>query len=114
MDRILENGWFKLSLTQQMVNIGLEVKRAFRFALDIPKRDSFLDKALEYTSLSIKDPKNATVIPELKLSLEVLQDYKTEHKLDSTKEQIMSYYAYFNGLLQNSKPLNRAAQPRCS
>ncbi len=31
MDTVLADGWFSLSLAQQMTNIGNEVKRAVRF-----------------------------------------------------------------------------------
>jgi len=112
MDRVIENGWFNLSLAEQMVNIGLEVKRAFRFDVNPEKRNPFLDKAVEYTLLSIKDPKNSRVVPELEIAKEILEDYKAEHKLDTTKEKINGYYSYFTALVQNSPAGHRAAQPQ--
>lgn len=59
----------------------------------------FLDKAIRYTELSMKDPKNARVLPELAISKTVLEDYKGEHFLDCTKEQINNYYRTFINLL---------------
>jgi len=111
MDRTLNDGWFDLSLIEQMVNIGLEVKRAFRFDNDAARRNAFLDKAIKATELTVKDPKNAKVVPELKISKEVLEDYKGEHLLDTSKEQILNYYSYFFELLQNRPAGHRAARP---
>lgn len=98
MDSVLDR-WFELSLVSQMVNIGNEVKRAVRFDSDKAKRDMFLDKAIKYTTLTMQDPKNAKVLPELEISREVLEDYKGEHVLNCTKEQINGYYSAFANLL---------------
>lgn len=61
------NKWFSLTLPQQMVNIGNEVKRAMKVKSDQNKKNAFLEKALKYTHLSMNDPKNEKVIPELKI-----------------------------------------------
>lgn len=98
MDSVLDR-WFELSLVSQMVNIGNEVKRAVRFDADKAKRDMFLDKAIKYTTLTMQDPKNVKVLPELEISREVLEDYKGEHVLNCTKEQINGYYSAFANLL---------------
>lgn len=58
-----------------------------------------MKKAIQYTDLSIKDPKNIRVIPELSISKEVLEDYSSEHKLNCTKEEIKKYYDNFQLLL---------------
>jgi len=111
MDRTLNDGWFDLSLTEQMVNIGLEVKCAFRFDNDVSRRNAFLDKAIKATELTIEDPKTPSgAAEELKISIEVLEDYKGEHFLDTSKEQILNYYSYFFELLQNRPAWHRAAQ----
>lgn len=61
------NKWFSLTLLQQMVNIGNEVKRAMKVKSDQDKKNAFLENALKYTHLSMNDPKNEKVIPELKI-----------------------------------------------
>lgn len=99
MDSVLENSWFRLSLVEQMINIGNEVKRAVRFDSDKDKKNTFLEKAIEYTNLTMEDPKNTKVLPELRISKEVLEDYKGPHNLDCTKEQISNYYLNFSYLL---------------
>lgn len=46
MDSVLNEKWFELSLVQQMINIGNEVKRALRFSSYPDKRNMFLDRAI--------------------------------------------------------------------
>lgn len=43
MDSNLNESWFALSLVQQMVNIGNEVKRAVKFDSDKYKKTIFLN-----------------------------------------------------------------------
>ncbi len=45
------------------------------------------------------DPKNKTVIPEIKIGKEILEDYMGDHVLNCTKEQIRDYYLNFIYLL---------------
>ena len=99
MDSVLEEKWFAMSLVQQMVNIGNEVKRAVKFDADSGKKAMFLDRAIQYTQLTMKDPKNRQVLPELRISEEVLEDYRGEHVLNCTKEQINNYYSAYVNLL---------------
>lgn len=63
MDSVLSEKWFDLSLAEQMVNIGNEVKRALRFSSNPEKRNMFLDKAIQYTCLTMEDPQNVHVYP---------------------------------------------------
>ena len=95
MDQVLIDGWFSLSLVQQMINIGNEVKRAVRFDHDEAKKHMFLDKAIQYADLTIQDPKNQKVVPELEIGKQALLDYDGEHNLDITKEQLRDYYMHF-------------------
>lgn len=99
INTILKDSWFKLSLVEQMVNIGNEVKRAIRFDSDKTKKDSFLNKAIYYTELTMLDPKNKKVLPELEISKEVLEDYKGVHYLNCSKEQINKYYSNYTYML---------------
>lgn len=99
MDSVLNESWFSMSLVQQMVNIGNEVKRAVKFDSNHDKKTMFLDRALKYTELTMKDPKNLRVLPELNISKLVLEDYKGEHLLNCTKEQINNYYSAYVNLL---------------
>jgi hypothetical protein len=96
---LLDEKWFTLSLVEQMINIGNEVKRAIRFDADEGKKTMFLDKALKYTLLTMQDPKNAHVIPELQISKEVLEDYKGNHEIDCSKQEIEKYYMTYTYLI---------------
>lgn len=99
MDSILTNRWFSMTLIEQMINIGNEVKRATRFDSNREKKEIFLNKALAYTELTMQDPKNARACPELEICKEVLEDYKGDHKLNCTKEDINRYYMTFSLML---------------
>ncbi|MCI9437957.1 MAG: hypothetical protein HFH85_12445 [Lachnospiraceae bacterium] len=99
MDSVLNEKWFELSLVQQMINIGNEVKRALKFSSDPDKRNMFFDRAIRYTNFTMEDPKNAHVLSELLISKEVLEDYRGEHNLACTGEQINAYYQAYQYLL---------------
>ena len=95
MDPVLTEGWFALSLVQQMINIGNEVKRAVRFDQDEEKKHAFMSKAIQYADLTMQDPKNRDVLPELEIGKQVLMDYDEDHVLDVSKEQLRDYYLHF-------------------
>lgn len=99
MDSVLRERWFALSFVQQMINIGNEVKRGLKYDLDTDKKAMFFEKALQYTQLTMKDCKNAHVLPELLISKEVLEDYFGEHNLACSGEQISRYYQAYQYLL---------------
>lgn len=82
-----------------MINIGNEVKRALKNSSDSDKRNMFFDRAIQYTQLTMEDPKNAHVLSELLISKEVLEDYRGEHNFDCTEEQISGYYQAYQYLL---------------
>lgn len=73
--------------------------RALKFSSDLNKRNMFLDRAIQYTHFTMEDPKNAHVLSELLISKEVLEDYRGEHNLDCTGEQINGYYQAYQYLL---------------
>lgn len=99
MDSVLKEKWFALSLVQQMINIGNEVKRGLKVGLDSEKKTMFFEKAIQYTQLTMEDCKNAHVLPELLISKEVLEDYSGEHNLACSGEQISRYYQAYQYLL---------------
>lgn len=101
MDTVLNTSWFALPLVVQMANIGNEVKRAIRFDNNQKKKAMFLDKAIKYTDLTISDPKNYHVIPELEISKNLLEDYKKDQMNYATPEQVGRYYANFVYLMKS-------------
>ena len=54
MDSVLNNKWFELSLVQQMVNIGNEVKRALKCSSDPDKKICFFIRRYSIHSLRWK------------------------------------------------------------
>ena len=99
MDSVLREKWFELSLVQQMVNIGNEVKRGLKVESNPDKKHMFFQKAIQYTQFTMEDSKNAHVLPELLISKEVLEDYFGEHNLACSGEQISRYYQAYQYLL---------------
>lgn len=70
-----------------------------RFGSDKDKKTLFLNRTIQYTELTMQDPKNIRVLPELEISKKVLEDYKDKHVLHCTKEQMDKYYSTFINLL---------------
>ena len=99
MDSVLNEKWSELSLVQQIINIGNEVKRALKFSSDLDKRNMFFNRAIQYINFTIEDPRSAHVLSELLISKEVLEDYHGEHKLTCTEEQMNRYYQAYQYLL---------------
>ena len=94
LDKNIEQSWYSLSLPAQMVNIGNEVKRAFRFT-DIKKQNNFLDKAIAYIKLTSNDKKNKKVVDEILIGVDVLTKIKNNEETAYTKEQVLNYYNTF-------------------
>ena len=94
LDKDIEQSWYSLSLPAQMVNIGNEIKRAFRFT-DTNRQNNFLDKAITYIKLTSKDKKNKKVIDEILIGVDVLTKIKNNEETTYTKEQALNYYNTF-------------------
>jgi len=74
--RLSEGGWEKLSLCQQMANIGAEVGRAITWKNKNRKySQQAISRALELLYLSIDDKKNISRLKELTRIYEGLGDY---------------------------------------
>lgn len=86
-------------LDSNIMSRATEVKRALKFSSDKGKRNMFLDRAIQYTCLTMEDPQNASVLSELLISREVLEDYRGDHKLACTGEQINRYYQAYQYFL---------------
>jgi len=99
--------WGKLSLAEQMANIGSEVYRAISWKNKGNKEYSQLafHRALELIDLTVKEYRNS--YPKLKEILrvrEVLIDYFAgENKYNSTDEQWQKYFYAFNYVAQKRR-----------
>lgn len=60
MDSVLREKWFDMTLVQQMVNIGNEVKRGLKFSSDPDKKICFLKKQYSILNLQWKIAKMHT------------------------------------------------------
>jgi len=96
----MANGsWQKLSLIEQLTNVGSEVIRALKWKEKKNQQYSQLafHRALELLSLSINDPKNLYRLKELTRCYEVIVDYFFgENIYQSNQEQLISYFMNFN------------------
>jgi hypothetical protein len=97
--QMAEGGWQKLSLVEQLANIGSEVERALawqkRKRLDYSQHAFW--RALELLALSKQDPKNKTRLKELCRLYEVLVDYFAgENEYGSTPETWRKYFFAFS------------------
>jgi len=92
-----EGKWFKLTLAEQMANIGSEVLRAISWK----KRDEKYSKmaaerAIELVDLTISDPKNTKRLKEICRLRELIGDYFFfENEYKSNEKQWESYFYPF-------------------
>lgn len=94
-------GWSKLSLAEQMANIGSEVERAIRWQekgkLDYSDKAFF--RSLELLSFSLDCQKSGARLKELARLYEALVDYfKGENIFSSSALSWRKYFYAFNWL----------------
>ncbi|SFP37792.1 hypothetical protein SAMN04487928_101154 [Butyrivibrio proteoclasticus] len=89
--------WNKMSISEQILNIGGEIQRAVdRKAQNEPKlANDYLEKALEWIRLTKDDPKNRNRIEEITIVEDELKDYFSSNKYKNDKNSIMSYWNSF-------------------
>lgn len=91
--------WFKLTLIEQMANIGSEVIRAISWKQKGDEEYSRLafERALELLDLTIADPRYKHRLKEICRVREVLCDYFVgDNEYSSTPEQWERYFYAFN------------------
>jgi len=91
--------WNRLSIAEQMANVGCDVERAIRWRnkgnLDYSR--SAFERALELLMFTIADPKNIKRLSELCRLKEVLGDYFAgNNEYASTDEGWQKYFFNFN------------------
>lgn len=106
--QLADGRWRKLSLVQQMANIGSEVERAISWQQkgdqDYSKQAFF--RALELVDLTIADPKNKARLKEICRIREALVDYFWgDNQYASSNHLWHNYFYAFNyaASLQRSK-----------
>ena len=101
----LESGrWFKLSLIEQLANIGSEVIRTINWKNKGNKEYSRMafERFLELIYLTVKDPKNIRHLREITRTRECLIDYFDGNNIYNSNDQIWQRYFYsFNYAARN-------------
>lgn len=96
--QLKNKGWNKLSLIEQLANIGSEVERAIKWR---NKNEQYFHlayfRALELMEYTINDVKNKYRLKELVRVYEVLNDYFTgENNYKSSDKLWHNYFYPFN------------------
>lgn len=92
--------WHKLSLAEQMGNIGSEFERALRWQEkgDAEHRELALNRMFELVDLTVADPRwrHMRRLRELTRTRETLKDFfYGANEYDSNSEALKKYFFYF-------------------
>lgn len=90
--------WFKLSLMEQLANVGSDVERTISWRKKGNKdySNKAFDRTLELLDLTIADPKNRKRLKEIVRMREVLVDYFLyDNNYGSSDELWQRYFLYF-------------------
>lgn len=97
-DEKLRDKWFRMSVEDQISNIGSEVNRAINWENkgNIERSRNFCNKAKELLQLSIEDPKNRHRVSEFFNCICELDDrFFGDNKYNTTDEMLRKYYDAF-------------------
>lgn len=100
------NNWYKLTLVEQMVNIGAEVTRAIKYKnlKEKERAKGFIYQALKLLEITATDPKNKNRLKEILRLKELIADYFLgENIYKQTDEQLIKYFQIFEWALINAK-----------
>src|SRR5690606_18148936 len=90
--------WFKLSLMEQLANVGSDVERTIQWRNkgNLQLSSQAFERALELVDLTIADPKNRKRLREITRMREVLVDYFVyDNEYSSTDTQWQKYFYHF-------------------
>ena len=99
--------WFKMSLVEQLANIGSEVFRALNWKNKGNQEYSKMafERALELFDLTLADQKNKERLKEVVKARELLVDTFDKNVYQSSDKQWQKYFLEFNYAAQNLKGL---------
>ena len=93
----LESGaWFKLSLVEQLANVGSDIERTIKWKnkKNIKYSQKAFERALELLDLTIADPKNKKRLREILRVREILADhFFFDNEYNSTDESWQKYFS---------------------
>lgn len=104
--KLSEGGWKKLSLVEQLANVGSEVHRAINWKRkgNLRYADSAMERALELLDFTLADDKNKERLKEVARVREVLVDFfYYDNDYQTTDEAIEKYFYNFNYLARLRK-----------
>jgi len=91
--------WFKLSLVEQLANVGSDIERTIQWKKrgNIEYSQKAFERALELLDLTIADPKNKGRLKEVLRTREALVDHFVfDNEYSSTDESWQKYFFSFN------------------
>jgi hypothetical protein len=99
--------WTKLSLIEQLANVGSEVIRAINWRKKDNKEYSQLafDRALELFDLTMDDSKNSERLKEVARARELFVDSFNDNIYQSNDRQWQEYFLAFNYSAQKARGL---------
>lgn len=91
--------WYKLSLLDQLANVGTDIERTIQWKKrgDQAASQAAFERALELLYFTIEDPKNRKRLKEICRAREMLVDHFVyDNEYNSTDEQWQNYFYQFN------------------
>ncbi len=100
---LAQGRWFKLSLMEQLGNIGSEISRLIKAKNDEKRFNAAVLRALELFDLTISDPRWKNSLKEITRGREVFCDIiYGDNQYQTSLEDLDRYFFYF-ALAANSK-----------
>ena len=102
--QLAAGGWAKLSLMEQMANIGSEVERtiSWRDKKNLDYSNRAFERALELLDLTVENSKRVSCLKELLRLREMLVDYFVfDNEYSSSDKLWRSYFYPFNFAARN-------------
>jgi hypothetical protein len=96
---LAEGRWFKLSLVEQLANVGSDVYRTIQWKNkgESEYSQNAFERVLELIDLTVADPKNKGRLREVLRVREALVDYFVyDNEYSSTDEAWQNYFYNFN------------------
>lgn len=97
--QLAQGKWNKLTLMEQLTNVGSEVERAIKWKEknNMPYSQMAFERALELMTLTIADKKNMPRLKEIARVREALVDYfAADNSFASSDENWRKYFFAFN------------------
>jgi len=96
---LADGRWFKLSLVEQLANVGCDIERTIKWRNrgDLKISRQAFERALELLDFTIADPKNRKRLKEIVRTREALVDHFVyDNEYNTTDECWQNYFFQFN------------------